>query len=166
MKRGAPQKTVMVIDNLDDILSQRSQISGSEAGGSFNDLTLTRRTSRATPLGHVAARRNRGAMSSDDEDDYGGQIGLVNPQKLVRRHSALAHPNSLVESDSSSSSSRISSPLSEPLSRRRRIDVPVTRRSAPIGGDLSEDDDLRPSSSNGPVNARGGGFLKCLACFK
>jgi hypothetical protein len=162
-------KTSMVIDNMEDILSQRSQVSGSEIGGSLNDYTLTKRTSRVSALGHVTkrSRASRPALSSEDEvDDFGGQMGLMNPSRLVRRHSAVltAHStHSVRESESSSSSG--SSPVSEPLARRRKTDFP-TRRSAPITEDRITVNDVSDDEESLAAQQRNGGLLKCLACFK
>lgn len=177
----------MVIDNLDDILSQRSQASqcnGSEANMSLNDLSIKRKVSGVPTLLRLGSSHSRTSshprvattLSSEDEvDDLGGHVGLVNPHRIVRRHSAIGVgserrlADSLVaESDKSSSDSPVSEPAEDRLisSMRRRKSSTKNRKSwAPTSSQPSHliDEDSEVES---PQRRERSTFLRCLVCFK
>lgn len=173
---GKARRSQLVYD-MDEILSQRSQVSmsqfGSEAGVSSNEFSLRRRgppLQKTQSSKSLPRRRPPTGLSSDEEiDDFNGQAGLVNPMRVTRRHSSAIDNRrhsgtSIAESVSSSSSSSISLPPSELLETRlnlARHSTTVPRRSGVYAASrLPEEDDVAS------LPEQRGGFLSCFGCFK
>jgi hypothetical protein len=165
----------MAFDNMDDIISQRSQASmsgynGSEAGLSSHSfatdpsLTIRRRRSGHSKSSSLLVMRGTRNATISSEDEVDGNIGLVN-HRIVRRHSAQISNNyteSLEEGGSSTSSVSLgqSSILENRFNHQRSVDPNITPKNrVPLAiDDSGSDDDL--SSPN-----RNRGLLSCLGCF-
>lgn len=146
-------RSVNIIDNLDEILTQRSQVSMSQFNDSGEDsgggVTIRRRSSSRLDRS-ITPPSSHHRRSLD-------QVALVGPNRatIPRRHSVNAvRRNFSTSSDSSSSYDGV-------LNNRR----PASRRSmltsvAPIQASIPDDDDKTSDTSPG------GGFFSCMRCFK
>lgn len=175
---SARSRNHLAVDNMDDLLSQRSQASmsqfnGSEEGmsnrsfGTDPSMTINRRRS----LGRSGSAKSsltgfRGSVNRHQNfssDEQTGNVGLVN-HRVVNRHSAgrtYRYTDSLAEVGSSTSSISISPSAAGVLNTRRIIASPRTGQRVVFSDDKSSDGEQDDGS---PTQSRSG-LLACLGCF-
>lgn len=173
LNRRQHRRNVMAFENLDEILSLRSQsmANGSEFGGSENSFSIPPRSSnniprtisgRSSTTSRMAAGRHHRTWVSDEYN--GAIVGLVNPQRLSRRHSSTVGGHS----SSSSSSVGLNEDSGALISRRlttARVNqtAAVPRRQREISRG-SVDVDSEDEEMMGATEKRNR-FLACLGCF-
>lgn len=163
---GRYNRNVLVFENMDEILSQRSQESFAESED--RSMTIPRRLSNnnqrtLSARSSISWSRQQGGsqlVSSIDPDEFSGTAGLVNkPLRFTKRHSST----NLLSTSRSSSSSSSSISDGELIDRRLTklssgtIHVPPRARPAASFEVDSEDEFI--------AGDRRSRFLACLGCF-
>ena len=149
-------RSVNVIDNLDEILTQRSQVSMSQYNGSGDESghsSYIRRRHSSRLDRSVTPPTSRNRQSPEQVALVANKRKQVDNFTIQRRHSSAAVRRGVSSSSSESSYDGV-------LTNRR----PTSRRSmattvAPIHASIHDDDSENGEESNG-------GFLSCMRCFK